>query len=68
MSRTIRKVSHKLKNFYKSDTVRDNSRTRVSGNCERNGGCPYCEGNRLHKHRKQVSLKEAIEINNAAIA
>ena len=45
MSRTFRKPSHKLYDS-KVKKVKDNSRTRVSGSCENNGGCPYCEENK----------------------
>ena len=26
----------------------------IAKSCRNNGGCPYCEGNRLHKHRKKL--------------
>jgi len=26
----------------------------VSKSCRNNGGCPVCEGNRLHKHNKKL--------------
>ena len=51
MSRTIRKASHRLN--YGTKIVRDGSRTHVSGSCERNGGCPWCLGNRMYKHNKK---------------
>jgi hypothetical protein len=38
MSRTVKKAYRKSKRFDKS--------------CRSNGGCSYCEGNRLYKHRK----------------
>lgn len=28
--------------------------TKVAKSCRNNGGCPVCEGNRLHKHRKKM--------------
>ncbi len=63
MSRTYRKTPTKLKKWYGGvEKVKDNSRTKVAGSCENNGGCPYCEGNRLHKHNKQLSLKEALNL------
>ena len=55
MSRTIRKASHRLN--YETKVVRDGSRTHVDGSCERNGGCPWCLGNRMHKHNKYLELK-----------
>ena len=31
----------------------------VSHQCWNNGGCPVCEGNRLHKHNKKMeAIKE----------
>jgi hypothetical protein len=61
MSRTFRKPSHKL---YDSSVkkVKDNSRTRVSGSCENNGGCPYCEGNKKYNYMKNiVKIKTLLE-------
>ena len=58
MSRTFRTVSHRLKSFFGKDKVKDGSRTRCARSCENNGGCPYCESNRLHKHRKQPGLED----------
>lgn len=59
MSRTFRKVPKRLKKYYDGlKKVRDGSRTTPSHYCENNHGCPYCEGNRLHKHRKQPTLKD----------
>ena len=58
MSRTFRKPSHRLKKFRGLKRVKDGSDTRNSHSCENNGGCPYCENNRPHKHRKQPTLKD----------
>ena len=58
MSRTFRKVSHRMKSFYEKDKVRDGSRTRCARSCENNGGCAYCESDRLHKHNKQPGLED----------
>ncbi len=61
MSRTFRKPSHRL---YDSSIkkVRDNSRTRVSGSCENNEGCSYCEGNRKYNYMKNiVRIKTLLE-------
>ena len=58
MSRTVRKPSHKIKQFKGLKKVRDGSRTRVSHSCENNGGCPYCERNRMHKHDKQPDIED----------
>jgi len=30
----------------------------VSRSCGNNKGCPMCEGNRLHKHKKHSPIKE----------
>jgi hypothetical protein len=45
-------------------TVRDGSRTRPSKFCEHNGGCNICEGNRMHKHQKQRTLTQEIDLFN----
>ena len=47
MSRTFRKAYTKSKRFDKS--------------CRNHGGCPYCEGNRLHKHRKQPTVEQELK-------
>lgn len=61
MSRTFRKPSHKLYDS-KVKKVKDNSRTRVSGSCENNGGCPYCEGNRKYNYMKNIiKIKTILE-------
>jgi len=50
----------------------DMSRTRrkslrggksVDKSCRNNGGCPVCEGNRLHKHNKRKVSGEDTNIN-----
>ena len=33
----------------------------VDNTCGNNKGCPVCEGNRLHKHKKKSPLKEIQE-------
>lgn len=58
MSRTFRKPSHRLNKNKGVKKVRDGRRTHVSHYCENNGGCPYCEENRLHKHEKQPDIKD----------
>lgn len=60
MSRTFRKPSKMYKGVKK---VKDGTRTKPSHSCENNGGCPYCESNRLHKHRKKPTLKEELKEN-----
>ena len=47
MSRTFRKAYTKSKRFDKS--------------CRNHGGCPYCEGNRLHKHKKQPTVEQELK-------
>ena len=69
MSRTFRKPStnrNMLKRFKNVKKVKDGTSTRVSHFCENNGGCPYCEGNRLYKHNKQITLKEELELGGNA--
>lgn len=39
MSRTIKKASTGAK--------------AVSSRCRNNGGCDYCKGNKLHKHKRK---------------
>ena len=38
---------------YSSGKVRDGTPTHVSSMCNNHGGCPYCESNRLHKHKRR---------------
>ncbi len=54
MSRTFRETSHRMKKFYRSKVVRDGTPTRVSHFCTNHGGCPYCLGNKMHKHVKKM--------------
>lgn len=53
MSRTYRKSSRAARRFFKKDIVPDGTFTRSASSCENHGRCPYCLGNRMHKHRKQ---------------
>ena len=40
----------------------------VDKTCRSNGGCPWCEGNRLHKHKKrEKSADEQLEDYEKAI-
>ena len=48
MSRTYKKAYTRSKRFDKS--------------CRNNGGCPYSKSNREYQHKKQPSLKEALEL------
>jgi len=38
----------------------------VAKSCRNNGGCPVCEGNRLHKHNKKIEaiLNATKELRN----
>lgn len=63
MSRTLRKVSHRMKKFYGKNIVRDGSITRVAHSCTNHGGCPWCLGNRMHKHAKKL-LKTRQQLRN----
>lgn len=49
MSRTIRKAYTRSKRFDKT--------------CRSHGGCPYCLGDKYHRHNKQLTLKEALKEN-----
>ena len=40
----------------KDGLVRDGTPTHYSASCENNGGCPKCEGNRLHKHKRSEPI------------
>lgn len=46
MGKTIRK--NKLGQKYKD---KDRKHQKVSRSCLHGGGCPYCEGNRLHNNK-----------------
>lgn len=48
MSRTFKKAYTKSKRFDKS--------------CRNNGSCDYCRGNRLHKHKKQPTLQQELDL------
>lgn len=45
--------------------VKDGTRTKASKGCENNGGCPYCENNKLHRHHKQLTLNEEVTLSEA---
>jgi len=34
----------------------------VDTSCGNNKGCPVCEGNRLHKHKKKEPIKDTTHI------
>lgn len=42
---------------YWNGKVRDGTPTHYSGGCEHHGGCPYCEGNRLHGNKRREPLE-----------
>ena len=62
MSRTVRrkrprmKLGHLLQ--YKDGTVPDGTSQYATGSCHNHGGCPYCEGNRLHKHKRTMLIED----------
>lgn len=43
--------------------VKDGTPSKPAHSCENNQGCSYCEGNRLHKHRKQISLNQELKLS-----
>lgn len=49
MSKTLRK-NHKTGKVYKD---KDRKHQKASRSCLNHGGCPYCEGNRLHNSKKK---------------
>ena len=64
MSRTYRSKRDKFYRDYKDEKelpngkVRDGSPTHATKSCKRNGGCPWCEGNRLHKYERRKPIEE----------
>ena len=65
MSRTFRKPSqHKWMRVRHLKKVKDGTPSKPSHSCENNGGCKWCEGNRLYKHRKQRTLNQELLIDN----
>ena len=65
MSRTYRQPStnrNMLKMFKGLKKVKDGTPTRIVSSCENNGGCPYCKKNRTYNSKKQITLKEELEI------
>jgi hypothetical protein len=48
MSRT------KRKHYKTGSPMRDGDSQRAAGSCNNHGGCPYCEGNRLHAQVRQA--------------
>ena len=64
MSRTYRKPSkNRGLGLSKLKKVKDGTRTKTANSCRNNRECPYCESNRLHKHKKQISLEEEIVLS-----
>jgi len=66
MSRTYRNMRPKVpaslieKRQYKSGMLRDGTPQHIDASCENNGGCPWCEGNRTHKHRRHEPIIDGI--------
>lgn len=50
MSRTYRTCKG---NHYED---KDSKNRKAARSCLNHGGCDYCKGNRLHKHRRQVAM------------
>jgi DNA-directed RNA polymerase subunit RPC12/RpoP len=46
-----------------SRTIKQKSKA-VAKSCKNHGGCPYCEGNRLYKHRKKLLAYKPNTIDN----
>jgi len=59
MARTYRKSK-----IGKKYLDRDRKHQKASRSCLHHGGCPYCEGNRLHNSRKRkyFAIREVKEI------
>ena len=36
----------------------------VDHTCRNHGGCPWCEGNRLHKHKRRAPSAEEVSEND----
>lgn len=47
LDKAIKHGKEKRKPYYKSG--------RFDKTCRSHGGCPYCYGNKMHKHRKQMA-------------
>jgi len=43
---------------YKSGKVRDGTPQYYVGSCHNHGGCPICDGNRLHRQKRQEASAE----------
>ena len=63
MSRTTRKLrpsvglgEHFKDKQCKCGGLRDGTVQKASRSCESHGGCPYCESNRNHRHKKKMCL------------
>jgi len=44
----------------KDGSVRDGTPQHSSGSCDNHGGCRWCEGNRLHKHKRHEPINDEI--------
>jgi hypothetical protein len=64
MSRTHRRKRPRFRlgtladHQHKDGTVRDGTPTHASAECQHHGGCPYCERNRTHAHKRREPLEE----------
>jgi hypothetical protein len=54
LNKAIEYGKEKRKPYYRSK--------RFDRSCRNHGGCPYCESNRLHKHKvKEEAIEQQIE-------
>ena len=65
MSRTYRKPMQSIKigrragaKQYRNGKLRDGALQHAASSCSNHGGCPICEGNRLHKHKRHEPIVE----------
>lgn len=65
MSRTYRKKRPKMKLGYLAEThqysdgsVRDGTPQHATVSCNNHGGCHWCEGNRLHKNKRNEPITD----------
>lgn len=60
MSRTYRRKRPRMRlgnldiKQYPNGTVRDGTPQHADGSCDNHGGCPWCYGNHMHKHRRNA--------------
>ena len=52
------RVRHRTTNALVTKQYRDGTPQRYDPTCENHGGCPACEGSRLHKHKRAMPIEE----------